>query len=103
MTNNYGWKFTNYSFTKKERDRFSDDQSGISTYLHTFIEGVCNREREILRDKEIPDESARYNVVLAHRQNARDELARFILDEFGRRSDMRGKRTDGLAYKDSGN
>ena len=50
-----------------------------------------------MRDEEIPDE-ARLGVIFAHRRDARDELARFILDEFGRRGDMKGKKTPGLPY-----
>ena len=76
----YGWKFPRGWFTDPERERLR--KNDLAFWVATFIEDLCNREREIMQDPEIP-EGRSLGVILAHRANARDQLLKVFLKEIG--------------------
>ena len=91
----YGWDNIKKRgwFTDRERKRLRRDN--LALWCATFVDDLCNREREILNDPEIPDDWGRHRVVIAHRTNAREQLMRTFLNEM-EESDWEGEHTEGF-------
>lgn len=81
--NNFGWKFSTRRFSDKEREELSKDN--LAYYVATFIEDVCEREREIREDPEIPTDQDRSRLLRLHRNDARDQMLDSISTEFDKR------------------